>query len=1086
MSESAIVIALVEHNDVKVGAAIIDDGLGEPEAQQASKCTVLGSLEVSTEDIVSCGASGRWCPLFENFHTPRPAHRGRTSFKNRRQSAKAIVGEVLVACASLPAPAMKTFLAASTNDRASVEAREARQGKRHKIVRDCPRHAHSRSGESDSALDKAFVRCPPVAKHSGCAGERQGVRMYFHVWDALLPFARPGSAFYLSVYVLRSGSRGQRASTKPALGRSPIFHSCTASECGGACALGKTSKVTARTDSMHVVWDEHLSLSLNEPVEGFTFELRLFDASVDYSTGMATAATATRVYELCSLCSFKGAQPDRDCNSKHGFSEVSSPCILPRRGLSTPTVHRLKECPLRRLETEIRASDEGRVESDHGAVAVRVAALVFPHFEAADRSGEVAAFLQRRADTVKMPRGTKRGPNTSKDDEKMLGAVVASRMSKGRKRPCMLDFTSVEGLFRKFATESSTGAEMPPVDGQRAPETHDDEHDERYSIAAHRGSLDDSRQSLRSEEATLTQDSLVTISQAYFPGRERRKEGVSHPRTSLSQGAISDGGPLTQGTGDREHSHQLSFADFVYWLRGFSDNALGAAGLLASPRTVLAKTEAVMCRSAEYDRNLNSSLRLAHAPAKGLIVGGRFVALESTAEGVVLDRLRLERGVIGGERVEDVWRHHVGMLGRDVMMLTQATRELEDRRSPLPMRNSGGSSARTSQMFVEEEGAAVFDSSAENIEEPYNSFAVNHRGLPLDDAAKAYHSLSGADEEMARLNVFTALQIKREATEVRASAEQLKETLRCTADTLYPSDVAGLRFTSKRQRADSGTIIAQAQDPPAREQRSSRHNRVGSWIQSSPNPMCGHDAFDDIDDKCGQYFGVLRRLTRLVVSFQADLDKLEGRAATFLPRKPIGNASHINQLQENNGADIENAPFDVGAPRSAVALVKRIRRAQNLTKSLPTNVSAQTRSEGTSLGQRVHSMDCFSSPEAFRTGTAAKGAGQQNTSPYSQGSSAHEGLAEGSTSALTPSEQVASMGAPPCSMGKGPLLRLRIEERVWVARAAFQEHKIDLPVTFASTTARQVMDLAYGTPRTGEAGSMRSDTGAIMCSPIDT
>lgn len=1024
----ALILALFD-NSVKA-ARNGSKRLGVQRAENA-----VGMLELSSEDLESCGSEGRWYPLRASLSTTERSHFDRSYGGSKRGG---IVGEALVSFSWLRYPAAAA-LPRAPSARRLAQTRNQKKGKLALKHQSDGNHCADGRNERNEA-DVAAV--PEPCECSGKNGVLPELLVYLHVWDALMPLGRPDSALYITIRLYCPGSRGQRVSTKPVRGRGGL----------GAAEAGSKNlrpnrvgpRATSRSDAMHVVWDEHLKVPMDGLVEGMLIELLLSDASIDHGkTG--TAVLAAREGDLFDEFSQR--------NRLSGLGDLAKSSATSARSLRPRVYHLKLHVDTPDAEERLVGTEGAERSNVLGGIEVRMASLVVPRDEAASHTDEINAFLERKADVARIPDELNRPPRAV-GDVAGLTPTLSQRSHRKPSRPRLLDLSAVGGLFRSFADAERDGneAEETVYTGDAAG------NEERIFSMVSKVGASEKKPSF---EATLSKGSLAAFAREYFPGMEQlvhNGDAVTFPVTDEDWATTQDGS-----------APSLSFADFVLWLRQVPEEALGVAGLLATPRTVLHKTEIVMGQSTERCEELAATLTLAEVPTTGLVSGWCSVSLRSTGEGAALDRVRLGWGEVTEEAKERSWRRHLRMLRHDVMVLGDSLAQLEERCYPAQTRDS----ANDDRTAVGERDVNTVKELAQGVEsEPpaqdsrVDETDIQHLG-EKPAVITSGNSVGSLKEDPA--NLIVAHYLDQEAKQLGVASMHLKEALRCAGDSLYRDvDDAPPGWSSKSHRTRG-----RLQSPPT------------SGRDSCDGPLCRH-----------HLYGAVLQHIKHVRRFQVDITMLRRRVGALLPPPPGEQTMQLATSQRcDHGSYDTDGSFGREAPRSALALVKRIRRAQQaarhppvlLDKDLTTKqpVSPPPREQG--------GDDCPSSPKNLGHSPSSgyvdvAGAAREKTALLSPRETPCYNRPKGGA-AFTESTSPTRVSAQPSLYGllspRSSSLR-HVHGRFESVREAFRGSSVDLPPAVVSATGERLAEIADGRGKDENGSSVvNAWPAAAMRCPID-
>lgn len=1063
-------------------------------AQKMERFTV-GVLELSQEEIASCGTAGRWYPLRAGFSsTDRKAH----------GAGIRVVGEALVAFAWMQqGPATAALPRDPIHHNRDIVSRKQPRGKRKEGAPDrdsAKKTPQSKRAEVSSGgnSDASNITRPIAGHGSGDINGslQQEALMYIHVWDALLPLAWSGSAVYLTVRLCCPGSRVQRVSTKPARCRGGPSTNASASGSSSNSSSRWTSR-SNRAGSVHVVWDEHLTLSAADLLEeGAVVELLVRDASVDKG-----AALATREGEPVQTFAERNKPVRLGETASLSKGDTASAFRLPG-----PVIYRLRlqYPPGDMNDTSDPAAKGDRTEGNHvgfDGVEVRMAGLVLERNCIDYDDDGVKAFLQRKADVARIPRRlTTVGGGGGGASFPNRTVVPTREMRRPGRCSRLLDLSAANGLFHKFAEDQAggrTSAEAAVNMSSWSPGTATGGDEPKTSRQSEPGDLEDFVERFRwSSEPVLTKESLSLVAQQYFPGLAEQPDcGAAGADATATSRHLS--GDHSAAKVSNENPHGIGFTEFVPWLRSLPEADLGTAGLLVSPRTALHTTGVVMDGDVQYARELAAALELAREPTAMLIGGWCSVPLWSTVDATALERVRLGWGPGGSEdrdgdgAAEMAWRRHTEMLRRDVGVLSKALAELEHRCGD-PTVSKGAESIDISDL----DHGVGDDPAGRTEEEPANVLPIEEcspklevDGMPPTVGEGAVATYRGTNKVKAGVAQnesdscsFAALYIGQQATRLGAAAEHLKEALRCSGDALscnatriitHPS--SGGRHFGARTDADK-----------KRSRGNGRSNRVdlssGSFSYAT-DELQAH--------RHHQQHGLLLRHIKQVTSFQAEIASFQRRAAALAPRKteepvPLVPWQGGDFGYGGNGASCSAAE----TPQSGLALVKRIRRAQSAARrQTPVGSTPGAIATGEeilpALCNQSHGDDSDTSSDANddRDSSGGDGAAVMKDQPQQErGPSAGVPDPEEDGSMVLSSSHAETLFSPrtPFYMFRNPSSPENLRERLESVRTAFFDSATDLPASYPRI-AERILDMASGNATL----TTKLVAPAAVCCPID-
>ncbi|CAB1098133.1 unnamed protein product [Ectocarpus sp. CCAP 1310/34] len=1053
--------------------------------------------DARTASKISCrrtGAIGRWYPLRAGFSS---------ADRNAHGAGTGAVGEALVAFAWMQqGPATAALSRDPIHHNRDIMSRKRPRRKRKEGAQDrdsAKKAPQSKRAEASSGGNSDAINITrPITGH-GCGdingALQQETQIHIHVWDALLPLAWSGSAVYLTVRLCCPGSRIQRVSTKPARCRGGPSTSPTASGSSSNSSRRWTNR-SSRAGSVHVVWDEHLTLSVADLLdEGAVVELLVRDASVDKEVPLATReGEPVRIFAERN----KPVRVGETASLSQG--DMASPFRLPG-----PVIYRLRlqYPPGDMNDNSDPALNGDRVEENHvgfGGVEVRMAGLVLERNCIDYDDDGVKAFLQRKADVARVPRRltTVGGGGGASFSNRTV--VPTREMRRPGRRSRLLDLSAANGLFHKFAEDQAggrTSAEGAVNMSSWSPRTATGGDEPKTSRQSEPGDLEDFGERFRSSsEPVLTKEGLSLVAQQYFPGLAEQPDcgAAGADATATSRHLCGDhSAPKVSN----ENSHGIGFTEFVSWLRSLPEADLVTAGLLVSPRTALHTTGVVMDGDVQYARELAAALELAREPTAMLIGGWCSVPLRSTVDATALERVRLGWGPGGSEDrdgggpAEMAWRRHTEMLRRDVGVLSKALVELEHRCGDRTV------SKEAESIGISDLDHGVGDDPAGRTEEePANAFPEEEcspklevDGMPptVGEVAVATHGRpnkveAGVAQNEPDSSSIAAVYIGQQATRLGAAAEHLKEALRCAGDALscdatrikaHPS--SGGRYCGARRDAET-----------KRSRGNGRSNRVdlssGSFSYATDEVQA---------HRHHQQHGLLLRHIKQVTSFQAEIASFQRRAAALAPRKTEEPVPLVRWQGDDFGYGGNGASCGAAeTPRSGLALVKRIRRAQSAARR-------QTTVESTpgaivtgeeifpALCNQSHGDDSATSSDANDDRDSSGGDGaavMKDQQQQERGLSAGVPDPEEDGSMALSSSHAETLFSPrtPFSMFRNPSSPENLRERLDSIRTAFLDSATDLPASYPRI-AERILDTASE----NATCTTKLVTSAAVCCPID-
>ncbi|CAM9249583.1 unnamed protein product, partial [Hapterophycus canaliculatus] len=1098
---------------------------------------VVGVLELSREQLVSCGVAGRWCPLMTHLKSNDQRGHGRLgdAFEHTGQGA---VGEALVAFAWMQkGPAMDTLPTGRTRyNRVDKCRKRPREKYTEENDIDGLQRGISKkraAAEINAATSADIVNRPFVEYGDGIEDNlvQQEILVCIHVWDALVPRDRPRSALYLTLRLSCPGLRAQRVSTKPARGRGGLRMNTTSAGGSAVCSLRASTQIAARRRSraefMHVVWDEHLSLSVKSPVgEGAVVELLLRDASVDDDTTIAAReGEPFRTFAERNRPAWEGATPDL---MKSTCSSTS--CHLQIPG---PTVYRLRlheppgdvEDGNEQYSAPSNAEYFGQTGREFGGVEVRMTGLVVEGYSnAVDHDADaVKHFLQRRADVARTPGGGERRLSTVGGDGGTSSFIDSTRLPTQAKRRSgrrsrLLDLSAASGLFHQFADDEQGESSVAIVkDAARSsPEAALGEAETEWFQETEKSVLLQ-RHEPSCSTPTLSKESLRLIVQQCFP-QLLKKMDCESVHVVTSQLATDDHRSAGTARSCSESSNDLSFADFVSWLRSIPQVDLGTAGLLVTPRTAILQTENVMIQDADLAQELAATLEIARQPMATWVGDWFSLSLRSTEDAVALDRVRLGWGRAGrkggqvDEATERAGRRHAKLLRRDVAVLGKVLTELEGRCARDTTTRKGRADTNGALESSSKEGrgvAIVMDGGTEEADGETPSFPTNelqgHREVPKashTQTIKNYASLArgrglAAQGEPGKCSIV-ALCIGQEAARLGLAAEHLKEALRCAAD--------GLNLDTAHYLDDQ---LASHGYPCAQSGMEKRWFGDGHGASIQTLLVAGNRNDWDPDGPPGsvrrRHYGLLLQHIKQVGCLQAEISEFQRRAGVLARRR----GDQAKALAEGGQGCVcrhgsESSSFEIAdAPRSPLALVKRIRRAQNAARRQASLGSPSAASGVGAASEDRETASCDQGytglPEATDDCGSVCGSGDarmdwqlpQDNAPSpplcNEPPVAVSGYVEGvATCVSSPAKIFDSPRTVFDKMLRRPPSLQKVQERLERVRITFRERAIDLPAAFSGATAGQILNMARGGVKGGwEANPKTLAPAASLCCPID-
>lgn len=1020
----------VQHSALIV--ALVDNKRTDPHSSRRRHCIhqlegAVGFLELSREDLESSGTAGRWFPLRAYSSTPKQWHRDVNNVGSRLTGN--LVGEALIATAWLQGPAARVLPGVENESFFFNGQRQTTKKSRLKLK--LAQEKNTKKGGDEDNTDVNLIQGQLVENSTAPMQERY--RLHIHVWDGLLSLCPLDSALYLTIRIYSRGFPGQRVSTKPAHARGGV--SSANVRCRNFSFSGTNPKAVNCTNVKHVIWDEHLSLSVKDPAGDTFVEIRVLNASVDHG------ATEMRV-----LAAREGEPFKRFSERNRLSGVVASTSRSPCKRKPKPLVYHLrfdhKGVP---GETGLAKVEGSGVNSGFEGVKVRIACLLIAPGELVTRADDVEAFLKRQADVARAP-GVLKRPLSCLNS----GASSASMLPMGKllslSHPRILDLTVARGIFRKYA------------DSERC---EDETQDARWILTIEMGqpsgpseNKEDSFNENPSPQGMLSKEGLFVMAQECFPGFQLPE--LDADATTLGQTTEQS---LVKKSGSKQPP--LSFPDFVSWLRNVPATALGTTGLFVSPRTALRHTEMCMDQSAEHSWELAAALKCAQEAPKCLIEGWSSTFLKSTDVAVALDRVRLGLGEASEEIAESTWRRHIRMLRRDVVTFGEALLELEDRCNPT---KTASCAKRCRYSTVEYRATASRNSNAggeeirQAIKEPRSGEVhVEHS----DEDSRIASEISVTGGVVNPLDSVLARYLGQDAAKLGEAAKHLKESLRCAGDTLCRNiETTWGKSVNQRNTHERTTFEAD---------RSSTFD--GRWWTGS---SAAKDASDAHIHLYYQYGLVLQQIKR-VTDLQAEIGGFQRRTAALQVQTGQKNNRNTGGWRTNSGY-CKEGDYEIEVPRSALALVKRIRRAQEAAQSLPACEEIFSQAEEALPWLCEQNDDSVTHLETLDhdssvgnneiTGRPREDGGSQSRQEFSDVQVLEEG------------------GEPLCDMLRKPSLLEKVEKRLETIRVAFEKSAVDLSAAFPRTTAKRMIEIASGA-REDTAMTTRMESAVAMCCPID-
>ncbi|CAN0122173.1 unnamed protein product, partial [Ascophyllum nodosum] len=533
-------------------------------------------------------------------------------------------------------------------------------------------------------------------------------------------------------------------------------------------------------------------------------------------------------------------------------------------------------------------------------------------------------------------------------------------------------------------------------------------------------------------KAKLAKGQLPAIAREYFPGYQM-PEGNDAGESRLGRATVMPRGSPSL----------LSLEEFLAWLRGFPDDALGAAGLLVSPRTALNNTEMVMDQSTNQIQTLATLLSRSTRPGKELIGNWCTISFQSTSEAAAFDRVQLGwgEGCLGEETTESRWQHCTQMLRKDVRALEEALVEKEKRHKLRVQSIDATAEKDATPVPVSRLSAGVERAhSAEDTRyHTVNMNVTNDKPLVTSCDVPAEH------EEFV-----VALYLEQEASRLRVAARHLKDMLRWAGDVLC---------------CDTTCIHARSVGVIGRYRRNGENVAISR--QRSEDQRASNDQRRYLN------FALLQQIKQ-VKGLQAEIAALQRRTAALLSRSPREQLPTLwIQRNDSNSGRIVQEEGDSETPRSALALVKRIRRAQRAARP-PTAVKVgEIDSEEGSRGQTKESVGVASSPR-LQESEAQSHSGQKGEADV------ETDLPPGSRTPMP-----VAFKSITCMPQRSPSVN-KVDERLTLTRSAFEESGLELPEAFWGMGAGRLIGIALGIAQDGQEVNLATFvSAAATCCPID-
>lgn len=1123
----------------------------------------IGTAELSAGDLTHCGNTGRWCPLLAPLRGNKWRQLG-DEYRKASKTSMRIVGEVWIAFAYLPCPAVDTLPGLSPEGRAQTGPRSAsgeRDQEAPNLVANNGQGKGDVLGRRESTSPDRELGLSVAAHHIDTNiplksdSSESDLLFYLHVWDAFVPACRPDAALYLTIRFSRRGRLETRVSTKPVRTRNTRPRRGDQSHLGGlhspksrvdiplplpsSAAAGSSS--TASGGPTYIVWDEHVELSAagiraessSLDQENATVELRLSDANADL-TGAGSAETvvlATTAGEHLSSfaerAGYRHTSTDCDTNETEPIENVPGVAVYTLCvGVSSNHVARegrSKGNGGGMISVGRQSSLQQETFGKCGHVVVRMASLVLSRAQAISRAEDVREFLRRKADVQTIQKNIDYYPSGDRVEREELGRPVSLELSSTTRKAVegpgspilsfeprthgVVDLSAASHLFDRYA-ETVVGRARD--DPNTLPTVRPDDDITRLTA----GSSD--KQGRR-----LSIEGLGTLAERHFPGISRSYIAAiltpSLGSTCLpgeNSGVMKTKFGARPSLGTKKYDSAVSTADFFSWLRKLPEESLEAAGLLVSPRTALNKTEAAMSKSEIEARELSNTLEASINSTVGILQA----TLESVTEKAAIDRVRLGWGEQDDEGAERMWQKHTGSLQRDVDTLQKALSALRDEVAHEAEVVSGDA----------DEMRRRTSTARTNGEHTPEAHPVD-RGHCIDEcdnknvAGRSTHSVfqprqvEGHADSGAGL-VVIARQIGQQVAKLALAAEHLKEALRCVEDAELRKQQQASQFKHHRRRSSrSGLLIHGLKcpiSPTADIHRSSKY--LTDRCQRGTSACQGQGSFDS---RRGNTPEVLRQHVMLVKRLQTEISQM-GRHTRILCKNEEDrtHASNMPKPMSENGnkKDFIKRYLDDTAPRSALALVKRIRRAQEAFERpannplTPDNAVANMEvppadSQGAVQDQHANVGDhrtCFLSPTSseddcsvFAHLSRVKTNGDSSSHAIEHGIAQNVGTTRQRESGVDPPDHAGcaaaavTTGIVPYRGRFRPSCLRRINERLELLRSAFDtDGEVDLPSSVANATPEFVIDLGNrGGSLAGDGNVVGTEPppAVVTCWPID-
>lgn len=986
----------------------------------------------------------------------------------------------------------------------------------------------------DLAIGTALLQVDTVDERR--VANSSDLLVYLHVWDALVPRARPESALYLTIRVYRQGRPSNRASTRPARNHNwPINdHSNLGSSTRRRRCL-VTSTATKAGGPVHVIWDEHVALVIDGVSADCTphgedhdlVELWLSDATANLdATSRATTVLASRAAEpLSSFADQVSCRQHSYPYDIHASSSRSPDVFVYTLKVSLPDRTKI----VASLEEGGRGPAPGRQHSESNIadggqeVKVRLASLVISRSEALSRADEVHTFLQNKANipriqagpngfrTEFLTSGVQYGLDPPPDVSNLFvsDVVQGSRLGKDVQ---VLDLSAACDIFRRFAgrVDDRDGE----ANGNHLVSTKPDE----TNMAGDATTRDERSAGCHLSESLPT-EKLAALAREFFPRvlhahvmadydsvdskhsyrysadsqNDKIRRGVTG-RPDLCVDLGNHWSPRHCHEPDSPHPSLLSLADFFSWLRILPEEALASAGLLVSSQVALEKTGTVMSQFQEKAQALSDTLE---ASLKSSTEEVFVLSLESTRENVSIDRLCIGRGEQNDNTAERTWDRHVRNLRRDVKVILQALTVLESEMCPQEDSKVSTRDARKSSSVGVSDGVAIEGTLEEDLDVERMRKRDGNTEHVIVESASDPRRLLTSEHAGTVDHAVMALHVGQEAAKLALAADHLKEVFRRVGDKMLRRKAS--KCTSERgscryklpRRTSAPTLSPTSDDwaSPTEEfdgQANTPMTRKGAHIE---HRRSGYDTLvqyiNAVQGSQAQITAVRRRAARLVNKTKQD--KREGLIIGW---------RDVDGKRRNERRGFRSDVDEAVRRQSASALVRRIREAQAAIQP-PQAKCLDLRGSGKkhdafetpqrSAVEENHQSLFFVSPESscnYISGSPIVGnaVGPMYDRANDGNSPRHALLRAVDNPDRTEREEVEDLGGvfPEHESGGVPwhgrfrpsCLR-RINERLDELRSEFDRADgVSLPVPVAKATAELIVRLGNGTGWPAEGGEV--------------